>query len=293
MKMAYYPGCSLDSTAIEFNMSTKTVARAMGLELWEIPNYTCCGASSGHVTDHLLTLALPARNLAIAEEQGLDVAIPCAACYIRMKAAEVAVKESGEMRDTLQEVTGRKYEGKIKAKNLLDVFANDVGLDKIKVQINRPLTGLKTVCYYGCLIVRPPKISQFDDPEDPVSMDSLMEASGAETLYWGYKTECCGASHIATMPKIGIKMIEPILKGAVEVGADCIVVACPICMANLDMRQKQLGTNIPVFYFTELLGLALGFDANELGINKHFVDPMPLLKHKGLLHPVKREGDVK
>ncbi|MFZ7103539.1 MAG: CoB--CoM heterodisulfide reductase iron-sulfur subunit B family protein [Peptococcaceae bacterium] len=283
MKYAYFPGCSLSSTGIEYDMSTKKVAKALGMELWEIPDWSCCGSSSAHLTDHLLALALPARNLAIAEAEGLDVAIPCAACYARCKATEIEVNESPEMQKTISEVIERDYTGKAKARALLDVFVNDFGLEAVKTLINKPLTGLKVASYYGCLLVRPPKLG-FDDPEDPQSMDKLVEALGGTPVEWSFKTECCGAGHAMTKPGVGFPMIEKILTAAKESGADCIATACPLCMNNLDMRQTQIAGKfgqeykLPVFYFTELMGIALGLDFNELGLNKHFVEAMSLAK---------------
>jgi len=283
MKYAYYPGCSLSSTGIEYDMSTKKVAKALGIELWEIPEWNCCGASSAHLTDHLLALALPARNLAIAEEKGLDVAIPCAACYARCKASEIEVKNSREMQKTISEVIEREYKGKSQARALLDIFVNDLGLESINALVNKPLKGLKVVSYYGCLLVRPPKLG-FDDPEDPQSMDELVESLGGTPIDWAFKTECCGAAHATTKSDVGLAMIEKILTAAKETGADCIVTACPLCMNNLDMRQAQVGVkfgqtyNLPVFYFTELMGIALGLNPEELGVNKHFVDSMGVVK---------------
>lgn len=284
MKYAYYPGCSLSSTGIEYDMSTREIAKVLGIELWEIPEWNCCGASSAHLTDHLLALALPARNLAIAEEAGLDVAIPCAACYARSKATEVAVNESEEMKKTIQEVIERKYEGKSKARALLEIIGESVQGDHIKGRIHILLTGLKAACYYGCLLVRPASTA-FDDPEDPQSMDQLLHLFGAETVDWSYKTECCGASHeTSAKPEIGISILQKIFIAAQNAGANCLVTACPLCMNNLDMRQieveKYFSTkyNLPVFYFTELVGLALGIEPSKLGLNKHFVDAMPLVQ---------------
>jgi len=284
MKYAYYPGCSLSSTGIEYDMSTREIAKVLGIELWEIPEWNCCGASSAHLTDHLLALALPARNLAIAEEAGLDVAIPCAACYARCKATEVAVTESEEMKKTIQEVIERKYEGKSKARALLEIIGENVQRDTIKERVHFLLVGLKAACYYGCLLVRPASTA-FDDPEDPQAMDKLLRVFGAETVDWSHKTECCGASHeTSAKPEIGLTIMQKIFVAAKNAGANCLVTACPLCMNNLDMRQSEVEKyfstkhNMPVFYFTELVGLALGIEPAKLGLNKHFVDAMPLVQ---------------
>ncbi|SMB96484.1 heterodisulfide reductase subunit B [Desulfonispora thiosulfatigenes DSM 11270] len=283
MKYAYYPGCSLKATGIEYDMSTKKVCEALGIDLWEIPDWNCCGASSAHLTNHLLALALPARNLAIAEKEGLDVAISCAACYARCKTSEVAAKESKEMAKTISEVIERPYEAKNTVRSLVDIVNNDLGLDKVKAMVSNPLKDLKAVSYYGCLLVRPEKIS-IDNPEDPTALDKITAATGATPIEWSCKTECCGASHATSDQPMGLSMVEKILDGAKNSGADCIITACPMCMSNLDMRQSQVEAktgkkyNIPVLYFTQLIGLAIGLNPKELGLDKHFVNTMEITK---------------
>lgn len=276
MKYAYYPGCSLHSTGIEYHISTKAVAGKLGVELQEIPDWNCCGASAGHTTNHLLGLALPARNLAIAEKQGLNVMAPCASCYNRMKTAELAVKSSEETKVKVAEVTGMPYEGETGVKSALDVFIKDVGLDKIQTLITRKLGGMKIAAYYGCLLVRPKGIG-CDDPENPMLMDNLVTALGGEAVSWPFKTECCGASLPTAKSKVGLKPVNDILNMAQLAGAEAIVTACPLCFVNLDMRQRDLHKkvgadyNIPIFYFTELLGIALGEKPSTVGVGKHFV----------------------
>lgn len=288
MKYAYYPGCSLNSTGLEYNMSTKAVAKSLGVELVEIPEWNCCGASSAHLTDHLLALALPARNLALAEKDGLDVAIPCAACFARFKATEKAVRDSDKTQKTISEIIEMDYQAKNTTLSILDVFANKVGAQAVSALVSKKLSGLKAACYYGCLLVRPNKITEFDDPENPISMDNLMTAIGGETVNWSYKTECCGASHAVINPNVGRQMLRDIYRDAKLNGANCIITACPLCMSNLDMRQQEVASfagdaayDLPVFYFTELMGLALGYQPKELGIDKHFVDAIPLVNKLG------------
>ncbi|MBS3977629.1 MAG: CoB--CoM heterodisulfide reductase iron-sulfur subunit B family protein [Syntrophomonadaceae bacterium] len=295
MKYAYYPGCSLDATGVEFNMSGKAVAKHLGVELWEIPDWSCCGASAAHNTNHLLALALPARNLAMAEKEGLDVAVPCAACFNRMKHTEHAVRESVNTKKTVQEIIEMDYQGTSRAFNLLDILVNQVGIETIKEKVVKPLTGLKVACYYGCLLVRPPKIAQFDDPEDPQTMDRLVQALGGTPVSWSYKTECCGVGHATVKPPAALPLLHRIYQNARDTGADCLAVACPLCFLNLDMRQadvkkrRQAEYNLPVFYFTQLMGMAMGYSPKEMGISKHFVDPMPLLQSKDILrHPTTR-----
>lgn len=282
MKYAYFPGCTLSSTGIEYGLSTQETAKVLGLELWEIPEWNCCGSSSAHLTDHLLALALPARNLAIAEEAGLDMLIPCAACYANSKTVELAVSQSLETKNLIEETIERKYQGKSKARALLDVLANDIDPELIREKVRIKLKGIKAACYYGCLLVRPQSCG-FDDPEDPQCMDRLLENLGAETVDWAFKTECCGTSHAMTKRQVGAGMLAKILSAAKEAGANCIVTACPMCLNNLDMRQGQvekeinLKYDLPVFYFTELMGLTFGIHPDSLGLNKHFVKTMTLV----------------
>ncbi|GAW92990.1 CoB--CoM heterodisulfide reductase iron-sulfur subunit B family protein [Calderihabitans maritimus] len=299
MKYAYYPGCSLHATGIEYNLSARAVAKHLGIELWEIPEWNCCGASAAHNTNHLLALALPARNLAIAEKEGLDVVVPCAACFSRLKATAKAVRESAATRQTIENIIEMNYSASNQVKALLDVIVTDVGLDSVKEKVKRPLTNLKVAAYYGCLLVRPPQLTEFDDPENPTTMDKLMEALGGTAVDWPYKTECCGAAHSTTKPEIGLKMINDILYHAQLAGAECIVTACPLCLLNLDMRQKEVEQrygikyNLPIFYFTELVGLAMGYAPKELGIERHFVDAKTLINEKDLLrHPTTRREEA-
>ncbi|MHB1125932.1 MAG: CoB--CoM heterodisulfide reductase iron-sulfur subunit B family protein [Bacillota bacterium] len=295
MKYAYYPGCSLNSTGIEYNLSAKAVAKHMGVELWEIPEWNCCGSSPAHKTDHLLALALPARNLAIAEKEGLDVAIPCASCFSRMKATEAAVRKSADTKETIASLIDMEYNASIQVYSFLDVMVNQVGLEAVKEKVVKPLTGLKVASYYGCLLVRPPKLTCFDDAEDPQSMDNLVEVLGGTPVSWAYKTECCGAGHSTTRPQVGAAMINSILRNAAVAGADCIVTACPLCLLNLDMRQSAGAQQyrLPVFYFTELMGLAMGYAPKEVGITTHFIDPVSLLESKDILrHPATRREDA-
>ena len=285
MDYAYFPGCSLESTGIEFHMSAKAVAQALGINLIEIPDWNCCGASSAHSRGHWISLALPARNMAIAEAAGLDVAIPCAACYGRSKRVELEVTQSKETREKIEEIIGRPYTGKSKARNLTDILYRDLGPAKIAEKVKKPLKGLKVVTYYGCLMVRPPELA-CDDVEDPISLDEIMTALGAEVIPWGFKTECCGGGLTACRPGVGLDMTEKILDAARRSGADCVVTACPMCHSNLDMRQVQLNkangtTNMPVFFITELVGVALGMANKDLGINRHFIPSEAVLTKIG------------
>ncbi|MFZ3101705.1 MAG: CoB--CoM heterodisulfide reductase iron-sulfur subunit B family protein [Desulfitobacteriaceae bacterium] len=283
MKYAYYPGCSLHSTGIEYELSTRLVAQKLGIELKEIPDWNCCGATAAHTTNHLLGLALPARNLAIAEKEGLDVMAPCASCYNRMKTTELAVKSSPETKAKINKVTEMPYEGKIGVKSSLEVLVRETGLKTIQKLVTHSLGGMKVAAYYGCLLVRPKSVA-IDDQEDPTIMDELVTALGGEAVQWPFKTECCGAALPTSRTEVGLKLVYDLLDMAQSVGAEAIVCACPLCFVNLDMRQNDVNKkvtgskfNLPIFYFTELMGIAFGEQPAKVGVNKHFVDPKPVL----------------
>ncbi len=283
MKIAYYPGCSLDTTGIEFRLSTDWCAEKMGMELWEIPGWNCCGASSAHAMDHLLSLALPARNLAMAEKEGMDVAVPCAACYSRFKTVEAEVRQDEKTQQQVAKAIDMDYRATNNTKSILEVFVDGMGLEDVKSHVVKPLKGLKVACYYGCYLVRPAKLGHADRAEDPQSMDELITSLGGEPVEWPHKTVCCGAGQITLMPDQGLPLAEEILRIAEICGADCLATACPMCLMNLDLHQLSVNKkynknyNLPVFYFTELMALAFGAAPKEIGLNKHFVDPMPLV----------------
>ena len=283
MNYAYFPGCSLESTAKEFHNSTTLVASALGIELAEIPDWNCCGATSAHNLDHELSISLPARNLGIAERMGMDVIAPCAACYNRMRSAEVELKVNRALRDDINSKLEKKFSGAITVKSALEVFTQPEVLAAVSEHIRKPLTGLKPACYYGCLLVRPPKVMGFDDAEDPKSLDEAMKTVGAEPIDWYFKNECCGASFGISKSEIVAKLVGDILSNAKAHGANCIVTACPLCMTNLEMRQaaasKLRGEDLsmPIFFFTELLGLALEAPGIKKCFASHLIDVNPAL----------------
>jgi heterodisulfide reductase subunit B len=283
----FFPGCSLEGTARDFHQSTMAVAGALGLALPEIPDWICCGSTAAHQSDPLLALALPAQSLLAAE--GKTVVACCAACYSRLKTANHEIAKDAATRRKVAEALGRDYDGKTPVLHLLEVLVRNVGLAAITARIKRPLEGLKVACYYGCLLSRPPEVTNFDDAENPTLMDSVCKAAGATPLDWPHKTECCGASYSITDPSIVLDLTREILAMARAAGADCIVTACPLCQLNLDMRQKDIEAKfgeaygLPVFYFTQVLGLAMGLDPKALGLKSLVVDPMPLLAANGVV----------
>jgi len=290
MKYAYYPGCSLHSTAKDYDISTRAICRALGIELQEIPGWSCCGASSAHMTSELLSLALPTRNLVLASELGLDMAVCGAACFSRRKVANRTMSSVQDRRvNDVDKIVGEPYRGEVKVKHLLEIVTEEYGLDALREKVSRDLGGLKVAAYYGCLLVRPPEVLEFDDPENPTSMDELTTVLGAKAVAWPYKTECCGGSLSLTRTDVVLKLCRDILQMAADEGAECIVVACPLCQANLDMRQAQINRryetdfNLPILYFTQLVGLGLGMKARQLGLHKLMVNPERLLRAKALV----------
>lgn len=287
MKYAYYPGCSLHSTAKDYDLSTTAVCEELGIELVEIPDWNCCGATSAHALNKELSIALPLRNLAIAESMGLDVIAPCAACLNRMKAAHAAVMRDPELLARISARIGRPYSGRVRVLPLLAVI-NDLGPEAIQAHIKKPLSNLKVAPYYGCLLVRPPETVQFDDPEDPQSLDNLVITLGAELVKWPFKTECCGAGLSISKPEVVVKLTHDILAMAKRCGANSLVTACPLCQANLDLRQTDVEATygeklgLPAFYFTQLMGLAFGVPASHLGLDKMMISPAPLLAQVGI-----------
>jgi heterodisulfide reductase subunit B len=283
MDYSYYPGCSLESTACEYNDSVQQVFAAIGVELHELEDWNCCGASSAHSMNRLLSLALPARNLAIAQQAGRDVVMPCAACFNRHKTADHEMRTNPIRCAYLEETVGFKFTGTVSVRPLLDIIANDIGLERVRSMVRRPLTGLKAVGYYGCLLVRPPEITQFENPDNPVLMDRLLDALGAEARPWSYATDCCGGGLSLTRSKVAAKLVSRLADRAREAGADAIVTSCPLCQVNLEMRQGKGSPKMPIFYFTELIGLAFGLDKTSSWWGKHLINPAGLLKSLTLL----------
>lgn len=287
---ALYPGCSLETGGIEYGMSTHAISEVLGIEFREVPDWNCCGASSAHMTDHLLSLALPARVLALAETiPGVEEMVaPCAACHARFAAVEYELSRNEGLKKQVNTLLERPYTGKVKLRSYLDIFAEPKMLSVISSKVKHSLSGLKVACYYGCLFVKPPKrVNYNDNAENPMAMDNIIKALGAEPVPWPYKTECCGASLGMTREDACTRLCNDILTMARDSGADCIAAACPLCQQNLDMRQitveKKYGTTyrMPVPFFTQLIGLALGLDPKQLGFKRMFVDPTSLLRKVG------------
>jgi heterodisulfide reductase subunit B len=245
-----------------------------GVELVEIEDWTCCGASAAEATSELLSLVLPARNLAIAEkmEDVDDILVPCSACYLNLKKVEEKTRKNQKVMNTLNAILAEEHlrlQGRVNVRHLLDVIANDLGAEKIQTLVKNPLTGLNIAPYYGCQCLRPYAV--FDDPEVPQSMEPVIEAAGARVHHWHMAAKCCGASHMNTRMEVGIELVANILEGAK--GADAIVTVCPMCQMNLEAHQRKIShwrhdaLNTTILYLPQLLGLAFGISEKELGLN--------------------------
>jgi len=289
MKYAYYPGCSSEGSGAEYAHACEAVLEALGVELEEIDDWVCCGATPAHATSHLLSIALPAISCASAEKQSLDILTCCACCHSRLKQVNQEVKDDPELRAKISQIIEEDYQGSLNVLHITELLAREVGLEAIKSRVRRPLKGLKVACYYGCLMARMPEALLSDKSEYPMLLDNMMAALGAEPLDWPFKTECCGAALTLTQTKTVIRLSAAVLQMAKQNGADVLVVACPLCQANLDMFQgeaeKLLGErfSIPVIYFVQLMGLAMDLDLKRLCLNKLIVDPLPILAQKGFI----------
>jgi heterodisulfide reductase subunit B len=287
VKLAYYPGCSLESGSIDYNMSTREVFGALGIELNELEDWNCCGATMASSKDYLLSLALPGRNLAMAEDGELDIVAPCPECYLKLWKVKEAVKKDPETLDKINktfEGTDLKLAGSVDVKHPAHVLVQDFGLENLKDAVVRPLDGLKVAPYYGCLMVRPPRGDKVDSVENPTSLQRIATTVGATAATFPSMTRCCGGSLMFTNRKIMLKLTYEILKEAKASGADCVIVACPICQMALDARQIDVEKeynekfDMPILYFTQLIGLAVGIDPKKLGLDKNFVSTSNLLK---------------
>jgi heterodisulfide reductase subunit B len=266
------------------HQSTLAVARALGIDLVEPKGWTCCGATAAHQTDSFLAVSLPAANMAKVQDMKLDMVVNCAACFNRMKVANHQIAAHPAMRQQVSEALERDYDGSVKVRHFLEVLLDDVGLKAISRAVKHSLKDLKVACYYGCLLVRPPKILKFDDPENPTSLDRLVKAMGGQSLDWPCKVECCGGGLSLSRTDVVVQLTDSILDMACHTGADCIAVSCPMCQVNLDLRQqdinKQTGKNyqMPIVYITQLVGLCLGLRPDELGFEKLMVPASTVLE---------------
>ena len=287
MKFTYYPGCSLKGTAKDYARSIAGLCDFLDLELDEIPDWNCCGATAAHSIDRRVSVALAARTLALAAKMPhSEMLVPCPMCFNRLKTASYTLQQDQDHR------LGIALPDSVPAiRDLANFFATEKMLEAVSKKIRKPLEGLKVVSYYGCMANRPPEITGASDYEDPQALDRIVTNLGATPISWPYKTDCCGASQALSLRNVERNLVGKILDMARRVGAQGVVVSCQMCQANLDMHIERAGSAsrkaspLPIYYFTELIGLALGVEGVPKGLSQHITDPLPLLRELGLLGP--------
>jgi heterodisulfide reductase subunit B len=285
VEVAFYPGCTAHSTGLEYNASLRSSFEALGVVFKEVDDWNCCGGAAAHSLSKMLGLALPARNIKQAQkESSLPLVISCAGCFNAVKVADHTMANDPEIKKELEEALDFTYTGEVEICPLHDILIDSIGLDTLKEKAKKPLKGLKVASYYGCALVRNPKIMKGGDHENPVFLDNIAEALGAEPVDWSNKVDCCGADVALTHGSIAADLADKIVEGAREAGADCVMSACGLCQINLDMRQTgKGGGKIPQFYYTELMGIALDIPDRDDWWDMHIVSVIPLLKSAGLL----------
>lgn len=281
MEFSYYPGCSLESSAKEYQLSAEAVCKQLGIELVEIDDWNCCGALEVSSLNPTLALALSARNLRIAAEQSDKLVVACNACLNNLLTVQHKLSRSEELKHKINEILNYEFR-EIEIQHLLDLLWNQVGLENIGESVKKQLNGLKTVSYYGCLSVRPSKIIKSDDPDNPTHIDEIVSVLGGEPLEFTSKTKCCGGGVLMTYRNIALKLTEQILTEANQRGAQCILVTCPLCHMTLESLTNKVktgsnGRKIPVLYFTQLMGLSFGIEPKKLGLHKNLVSPEPVI----------------
>ncbi len=291
MEIAYYPGCSLHASSELYDIQCKLVFSKLGLELKEIDDWNCCGATAASKTNEFLSTALPARNLGIADATGLsEIVIPCSSCYSRTLVSQKKLAADPALKESINAELGFKVEGKIKVSSILEVLKPKVTSGEIAGKAVKKLEGLKPACYYGCLLTRfPVDIDVPDDVENPQGMELVCKAIGAKPIDWSYKTDCCGASAAYNDADQSQLLMSRIFKDVTARGANCIVTTCPLCQMNVDACQDQVGAKygiekrLPVYFITELIGVSMGIDPVSMQVDRHFVDAMGLLKELNLI----------
>jgi len=293
MKYLYFPGCSLSETGKSYDESLRAIFAALEIPLIELPDWNCCGATSYMAVNEMKAYALAARNLALAEETQPDemvhVVAPCSACYMVLSKAQKYMDEFSEVSDTIRGAlndAGLTYSGKVKMRHPLDVIVNDFGLSSLQQRVTQPLDKLKVACYYGCQLVRP--YAEFDNQDDPQTMDLIIQALGATTVDWPLKTRCCGGALTGTVENVGLRLNNILLREAQKYGANAVATACSLCQFNLECYQNKIkkayGTkNLPIVYFTQIIGTALGLEEKDLGLHRLFV-PFSKRTKKGDAH---------
>lgn len=277
MDIGYYPGCALHGSSNDYERSVRACLEVLGVRLRELDDWICCGATAAHSLNHKLAVALPARNLAIAERDGIEQMLaPCPMCSMELIKANQFLARSPELQGEISEIVEQKVEGRTQVINLIEVFQK-FGVEKIQERAVQRLEQFRPACYYGCLLTRPPEALRFDDCEQPRSMERILETLGAQPVDWNYRTECCGAGMTMANETTVLDLSHKILSNAAAHGANCLVVACPMCHVNLDMKQADIERrhgvrhDMVVYYLSDLVGMALGLSESKLGVDRHFV----------------------
>lgn len=289
MKVSYFPGCTLNTTGKGFDNAVRASSATVGLELIELPDWNCCGATYPLIADNMLELAAPAHVLVAARDAGNRSVLTtaCTTCYNVLKRTNRFIQEHVEERERIEAFIETNYDGEVEVRDIVHLLRDDVGFDAIQEKVQKPLKDLKVASYYGCMVLRPPDEVAYDDPDHPHSLDDLMAALGATPVDFAHNNECCGAYLAVKDSEITREMVYTILKSAQLADAEVVVTNCPLCQFNLDkqqaeMRKKHAGYHpIPVFYFSQLMGLALGLDASDYGWERHYIDARPLLSERG------------
>jgi heterodisulfide reductase subunit B len=281
-KIHYYPGCSLTSSAREMGESFFDIAQMFSLEMVPLEDWSCCGSSPAHSTHHGWALLLAARNLLLAEEQGVnELMVMCPSCFVRLREAERCIREDEKKNQEVERAFGKRYGGGVKLRFFLETI-DSFGLKALKEKVKSPLTGLKGALYYGCLLSRPEWITGFDVGPYEEFLEDLFRALGGEPVRWGYDRQCCGAHLAVTKPDMVNSMVDRIRDHARRAGANCLVVFCPLCQVNLELRGEQVEA-LPVLYISEIMGLAAKSPHAETWLKRHLIDPKPLLTSLKLL----------
>jgi heterodisulfide reductase subunit B len=279
MKVSYFPGCTLNTTGKGFDNAVRASTAAVGLELVELPEWNCCGATYPLIVDNMLELAAPAHVLVAARDEGSTVTTACTTCYNVLKRTNRFIREHEEERERINAFIEAEYGGEVEVKDILHLLRDDVGFDAVREKVKVPLAGLHVGSYYGCMVLRPPDEVAYDDPDHPTSMDDLMAALGATPVDFAHKNECCGAYLAVNAPDVTREMVYTILRSAKAAGAEALVTNCPLCQFNLDKQQTEMSRfyagyrPLPVFYFSQLMGLALGLEVRDYGWERHYISP--------------------
>lgn len=300
MKYGYMPGCSLEKNASAYNQSTLALTGPFDLQFVELEDWNCCGATEYFSINILPAYAIVGRNLAIAAQQKINndthqLVSPCSACFLNLKKTDHYMGESKDLNKKVNQALGAgglSYEpGSVKVRHLLEIFVKDVGFDAIAEKVTKPLYNLKIAPYYGCLLTRPVLDETFDKAEYPTSLDTLMEKLGATVVDFPLKTHCCGGHMTQISEGVALDLLHRLLKNAADYEADAIVTLCPMCQLNLDAYQdavnRKYGTSfhMPILYFTQMIGLAMGMQPADLGFGKELVDAGPALAKIGVEAP--------